>query len=459
MTSIHQMGDIIAEKYKIVKLLGQGGAGTTYEAENLNNSLRVAIKVTSLRQSKDWKILELFEREAKILASLSHPAIPKYVDYFHFDTAEDRYFYLVRELIIGESLFDLVEKNGRITEEEVKEIAIQVLDILKYLHQQQPPIIHRDLKPQNLIKSQDGKLFLVDFGSVQEVYRQTLSGGSTFVGTLGYMPPEQLRGQTSFASDLYSLGATLLFLLTQQCPDDLPQQRMKINFRSQVKISDKLANWLDKLLEPIAEERFQSVEESLDAFYSDHKFPKPANSQIVLKRTNNSLKIKIPYSGVQGKRWSKKNFYVCLFLIFFNISWWVVTYIISLAMMSKTYWVVGGVVPLLSIIPWMITLYSFKPYILANFGQTYIEIDRQTFKFSNRLLGFGKLKKGKTEKIQKVENQSSDYEIYGYNLVYCAIEGEQIFYFGTGIKLEEQEWLVAEIRDFLEQYKEKSSKN
>ncbi len=182
----------------------------------------------------------------------------------------------MRELVTGDSLFNLVKKGWRVNEDEVKKIAIQVLEILNYLHQQTPPIIHRDIKPHNLIKSKEGKLFLVDFGSVQEVYRQTLSGGTTFVGTLGYMPPEQLRGQTSFASDLYSLGATLVFLLTKQNPNNLPQPRMKIDFRSQVKISDKLVNWLDKTLEPIAEERFQSVEEALEALYSHNKFPQPA---------------------------------------------------------------------------------------------------------------------------------------------------------------------------------------
>ena len=232
MIPIYQINDIVAEKYRITKFLGQGGVRTTYEAENLNNSHRVAIKVTSLRQSKDWKVLELLERETRILAFLDFPSIPKYIDYFHVDTSSDRYFYLVRELVTGHSLFDLVQQGWRFNEEEVRQIAIQVLEILNYLHRQTPPIIHRDIKPQNLIRNEEGKLFLVDLGSVQEVYRQTVSDGSTFVGTLGYMPPEQLRGQSSFASDLYSLGATLLFLLTKKSLDQLSQKRMKPDFRS-----------------------------------------------------------------------------------------------------------------------------------------------------------------------------------------------------------------------------------
>ena len=176
---------MISEKYQIIRLLGEGGAGKTYEAEDISNKQRVAIKVVSLRQIKNWKVIDLLEREAETLANLNHPAIPKYIDYFYRDTSSDRYFYLVRELITGESLFDLVERGWQANETEAKEIALQILEILQYLHQQKPPVIHRDIKPQNLIKSQDGKIYLVDFGSVKEAYRQTIIRNSTFVGTLG----------------------------------------------------------------------------------------------------------------------------------------------------------------------------------------------------------------------------------------------------------------------------------
>ena len=217
--NINQINSILLGRYRLIKLLGEGGTGKTYEAENKINSEKVAIKIVSLKQAKDWKALELFEREAEILSSLKHPNIPKYIEYFHIDTDEDLYFYLVRELIEGDSLFDLVQAGWQIDEENIKQIAIEILKITKYLHEQTPPIIHRDIKPQNIIRNKDAELFLVDFGSVQEVYRETIAKNSTFVGTLGYMPPEQLRGQVDFSSDLYSVGATLLFLLAKQSPD------------------------------------------------------------------------------------------------------------------------------------------------------------------------------------------------------------------------------------------------
>ncbi|WP_287520745.1 serine/threonine-protein kinase, partial [Okeania sp. SIO2C2] len=174
------------------------------------------MKAVSFQQAKDWKILELFEREAKVIANLYHPQIPKYLNYFYIDTEQDRCFYLIRELVWGNSLATCVEKGWHPTEIQVKNMAIQILKILSYLHQLNPPIIHRDIKPENIILQPDGQVFLVDFGAVKDIYRQTISFSGTFVGTIGYMPPEQLQGKAYCASDLYSLGATLLYLLTHR---------------------------------------------------------------------------------------------------------------------------------------------------------------------------------------------------------------------------------------------------
>lgn len=458
MNNINQVNNIISQKYKIIKLLGEGGVGKTYEAEDLNTSQKVAIKIVALRQVKDWKILELFEREAKILAFLEHPNIPKYIEYFHIDTDENRYFYLVRELVTGDSLFDLVQQGWRVNEEDVKQIAIQILKILQYLHQQTSPIIHRDIKPQNLIRSENGQIYLVDFGSVQEVYRQSLSGNSTFVGTLGYMPPEQLRGQTSLASDLYSLGATLIFLLTKTNPDSLPQQRMKINFRSVIKISDKFANWLDKILNPIAEERFQSVEEALDTLYSENKFPQPPKSRVILNRTNNSLEIEIPLKGLDGNRFSKDNIYSGLITLGINIigSYFFFLFYIAFLEVSQGIIPLAGLAFIVFISPfWLVILSFLGAFIFQNFGYIYISINQQNFQVSKHLWGLGISQRGETKKILKIEGESSNYEIRGYNLVYCAIKGEKEVHFGVGITPDEKEWIAAEIRDFIEDNKQK----
>jgi serine/threonine protein kinase len=265
MKTIHNPGDTIDDRYRILHPLGQGGTGTTYAAEELEGGRQVAIKVLSLRQIDDWKLLELFEREAAVLATLKHRSIPQYLSFFSLDTADDRRFYLVQTLVEGRSLADLVATGWRPEEATVYDIALQVLDVLAYLQERVPPVIHRDIKPENLLRRPDGSIALVDFGAVQDVYRQTIAKGSTFVGTIGYMPPEQFQGRVVPASDLYALGATLVFLLCGQAPDQLPHLRMKLDFRSQVNISDRFATWLETMLEPLIEDRFVSAVQAFEA--------------------------------------------------------------------------------------------------------------------------------------------------------------------------------------------------
>ena len=286
MEPLHAPGEIIAQRYSIVGTLGQGGSGITYQAEDSQTRQQVAIKALSLHRMTDWKMIELFEREARILAHLNHPRIPKYLDYFQVDTPQDRLFYLVQQLAPGQSLGTLVQNSWRASEEEVRRIATQILEILVYLHKFKTPVIHRDIKPQNIIlhnfsgqrQEKRGQVFLVDFGAVQDTYHSTLMRGSTMVGTYGYMAPEQFRGQAVPATDLYGLGATLLFLLTHRSPADLPTDRLKIDFRSRVQISEEFADWLEKMLEPDVEDRFASAKEALAVLQGKQKISSPSHS-------------------------------------------------------------------------------------------------------------------------------------------------------------------------------------
>ena len=260
-----QNGTVIQGRYCILGVLGHGGSGITYEAEETSTGHRVALKELSLRGLSDWKKLSLFEREAQVLAELDHPAIPKYVEYFQIDTADDRFFYIAQELVEGTSLAHLVAAGKRFSEDEVQCIAWAILQVLQYLHELNPPVIHRDIKPQNIIRREDGYIFLVDFGAVQTVYRHTVAFGSTIVGTYGYMAPEQFQGQAFPATDLYGLGTTLLNLLTHKQPADFPQKRLKYNFRPYIRVSEAFADWLDKVLEPLVEDRCDSAETALSA--------------------------------------------------------------------------------------------------------------------------------------------------------------------------------------------------
>jgi serine/threonine protein kinase len=281
MTIVNSLtGSIIAAKYELAELLGEGGSGSTYRAIRLSDRMEVAIKILSLRHLNDWKQLELFEREAKVLSQLSHPQIPKYLEYFHVDTPSNRAFYIVQQLAPGKPLAAWVQSGWCSTEKEVRDIASQLLTILQYLHEQSPPLIHRDIKPHNIIRNDDGQVFLVDFGAVQDVYHNTLMKGSTVAGTYGYMAPEQFRGAAVPASDLYGLGATVLYLLTHRSPADLPQERLKLSFRGHVNIANYFADWLEMLLEPNTTDRFPSATAALLALQKKHRFRVQRGSKI-----------------------------------------------------------------------------------------------------------------------------------------------------------------------------------
>ena len=298
----HQTGDLIGNRFRIEGILGQGGVGTTYRAIDERIQTPVALKALYFTHLQDWKALDLFAREAQVLQQLTHPQIPQYLDYFQVDRDGDRGFYIAQTLVEGQSLAQRIETGWRGSEVEIKAIAERVLEILIYLHHLKPPVIHRDIKPQNLIRQADDSIFLVDFGSVQNIYSQTEIEGSTIVGTYGYMPPEQYRGKAYAATDLYSLGATLLYLLSGSLPTDFPHRRLKIDFRDRLDISLTFADWLERMLEPTLEARFHSAREALQALHNpssllpplDPNAPIIKSSWIKFQRSPERLKIEFP---------------------------------------------------------------------------------------------------------------------------------------------------------------------
>ncbi|MFN2119041.1 MAG: serine/threonine protein kinase, partial [Anaerolineales bacterium] len=158
-------------------------------------------------------IVQNFEREANLLATLNHPAIPRIYDYF---TQEDR-SYLVLEFVHGKDLEAIInETSGFLMEDQVLTWAIQVCDVLSFLHRHKPdPIIFRDMKPSNIMIDTDGNVKLVDFGIARSFQ---VGQRGTMIGTEGYSPPEQYRGEAAPSTDLYALGATLHHALTRRDP-------------------------------------------------------------------------------------------------------------------------------------------------------------------------------------------------------------------------------------------------
>ena len=256
------------------RLLGRGSFGTTYECERPDGDV-VALKVLALRDLRNWKALQLFEREAKILKSLSHPAIPEYVDYFEIDTEGDVKFCLVQRIAPGESLQTLVDGGWRPTEDDVVSVAEQLLEVLAYLGSLRPPVAHRDVKPGNILLDRaTGKVSLVDFGATADAAMTSAAAegpdgyapGSTMIGTFGYAAPEQMMGAVTPVSDLYSAGATLLFLLSGRAPSTMPSSRLRVDFRGAVTIENpRLEAVIARSLEPYPEDRHENAREALDA--------------------------------------------------------------------------------------------------------------------------------------------------------------------------------------------------
>ena len=258
------LGEILANRYKCDRRLGKQAGRQTLLARDLKTQQQVVVKLLSFSSDFNWEDLKLFEREVETLKSLSHPAIPQYLDSFEIDTPSRKGFALVQTYIEAKSLQEYLSDGRTFSESEVKQLAAALLDILAYLHQRQPPVIHRDIKPSNiLLKSRSGnsvgEVYLVDFGAVQTLATQQ-GKTVTVVGTYGYMPPEQFGGRAVPASDLYGLGATLIALITKQHPADLPQQDLQIEFEQFTELSPGFTSWLKWMTHPSLERRPASVQ-------------------------------------------------------------------------------------------------------------------------------------------------------------------------------------------------------
>ncbi len=216
------------QRYQIMEALGAGSQGQTFRGVDRVTGQSVAIKVLQLKNlGGDWKPFDLFERECQVLRDLQHPAIPRYLDQFTSDTTGE--FFLVMELVDGEPLSRRFGRAG-LTEPELRALLLQALDILEYLHARHPPVVHRDIKPSNLIarpQRPDSPLALIDFGGVRLALQP--DGGSTMIGTFGYMAPEQLHGEATPATDIYALGATLAALAAGTPAERLPRRGLTID--------------------------------------------------------------------------------------------------------------------------------------------------------------------------------------------------------------------------------------
>ncbi len=205
---------LVAGRYRVLADIGRGAQARTYRALDGETGEEVALKELDLKRAQDWKAIELFEREGRVLGSLDHPGIPRYLDAFSVEDDDGTTrFLLAQEFVAGESLRERIEAGHLLDEAQARALLDSLFGILDYLHSHSPPVVHRDIKPANIIVRDSADFALVDFGAVQEVVQQTV-GGDTIVGTSGFLPPEQLMGRARPASDLYALGATVVYAMS-----------------------------------------------------------------------------------------------------------------------------------------------------------------------------------------------------------------------------------------------------
>jgi serine/threonine-protein kinase len=248
--------------YQILRTLGRGGMGTTYLVWDKTKKIKGAplllvLKEMNASMARIAKARELFEREARILKSLTHPGIPKYYDFF----VENDRKYLVMELIHGHNLEQMVYQRGPLTPERAIEWTIQVCDILNYLHNLKPPLVHRDVKPANLIlRNLDSRLMLLDFGAVKELGTSL----ETRIGVEGYSAPEQYRGKPCPQSDVYGVGATIIFLITGKAPMQYYRfqgNKYEFDLSTIPNLPPKLGKVIEKACRSEPRDRYQTVEQ------------------------------------------------------------------------------------------------------------------------------------------------------------------------------------------------------
>lgn len=251
-----------ADRYAVIRLLGEGGQASTFEAVDKKRGTLVAIKRFRVRGAKSWKEVELAEREARVLSSIDHPALPRYIEHFE----EGGELFLVTDKIEGESLA-AIRKSGRtLSEREVVRFLRDAADALAYLHERPSPIVHRDIKPSNVIRRPDGSFALIDFGAVRHGMKP--EGGSTVVGTFGYMAPEQFQGRAMPVSDVYAVGATALALLTGSEPEKLPHRGLAIDIHTvlrDARLDPDLVSLFRHMLDPDPDCRVAGYGPLLDA--------------------------------------------------------------------------------------------------------------------------------------------------------------------------------------------------
>lgn len=442
-----QIGATLTDRYLIKDLLGSGVLIKTFSAIRLADQQAVIVKELSFRQLPNWQSYDLFQREIKVLKNLNHPAIPRCLDDFEINSSDDHCFYLVMERVPGMSLDQKLSQGWRMNETGARDMAQQLLAVLDYLHNFSPPVIHRDIKPSNLILEQ-AKLYLIDFGGVQDSLNP--QGGSTMVGTFGYMAPEQVMGKSLPASDLYALGATLIHVLSGKAPAELPQKELQLEFQDYIHVSNEFKSWLERLVKPASEHRFQSARDALQALlypaqtqpqppsesFLPEKILKPSGTRIQLRRQGQQLQICLP-AGQFNQQMRSMTVFTIFWLSF--ITFWTSMALrgsFFFACFSIPFWIVG-----------LVMAQQLTKNVLMT---TYLEFDSQIYQLRWRLGQFFETKQmGATKSLISLR-QHLRYRLNNQPVYALGLEtGSKTYYFGQQLTDSERLWLQSEISTYL----------
>jgi len=336
MNKLREIDQRALGEVELVECIGTSQA-ETWRALN-HNGQDVIVKIYRFEDSSEWKGLDLFNREIQVLQQLRHDGIPKYLARAESELEDGLNVYLVQELVTGQTL----EKYRPRDSEEVEKIARGVLEILVYLQSFSPPVIHRDIKPANIMYDGE-RVSLIDFGAVQLVTPSD-EGGSTIVGTSGYMPFEQLMGRASPASDLYGLGMTLVHLVTGRPPDTLPVVGMRTIWEDSIviRLTEPLQEFIRGLTEPISEDRFADAKNALESLGLSRRqslIRAPQNPNAVILETKGALRIQAPKrSLVVPKGISAAVILGVVFTVLFAKAYIVIAVLIAVIAIPMIWW-------------------------------------------------------------------------------------------------------------------------
>lgn len=466
-------GQIVDDRYQIQKQLSDRPGRKTYLALDLQTQTLVVLKLMYLSETLGWDDFKFFEREAQVLQVISHRAIPQYLD--SFDVEPEKGLALVQTYIEARSLAEHLQAGRSFTQVEVEQIAQDLLNVLIYLHELHPPIIHRDLKPSNILLGDrsgnyPGQVYLVDFGAVR-TSMQT-NGSITIVGTFGYMPFEQFQGQATPVSDLYSLGMTLIHLVTGTHPADLPQDDFQVQYESLAHVHPIFASWLQWLTQRNPKHRPQSAQIALEALTAISATPsahaaskwkwdgsqwvclpltriiqKPEGSRVVVTKSEDAIDIKIP-----SKNQSFGNLIFCI--LFFG----------ALLMLALSHFRELVTQPAHIFIRLFYTffygaiLFSFVPNIIKPLIECFLplrwRIDRCNLIEEHTLFGLPWRYSESRSALIEVTYHPTFYEDTGEGR--CQVKPKLILHMGTRDRVltslteAELEWLAFELNDWLD---------